>query len=148
MSEGEQPIPGDEEQAPQSEEELRARIDEGLRKVRVQDVLLESIVTIVNLTARRIAKEDERDLAQAHVGIEAVRAVIGLLEPEAQAQVRDALSELQILYARAAGGEGEAAPSEQATEAGEEAPEAPPASTPGPEPDRPPPGLWVPPGSG
>jgi hypothetical protein len=152
MSEGEQPIPGDEEQAPQSEEELRARIEEGLRKVRVQDVLLESIVTIVNLTARRIAKEDERDLAQAHVGIEAVRAVIDLLEPEAQAQVRDALSELQILYARAAGGEGEAAPEgpapSTAPDGGEEAPDGPPAGTPGPGSDRPPPGLWVPPGSG
>src|SRR3954465_7783447 len=89
---------------PESEEELRARIEEGLRKVRVQDVLLESVVTIVNLTARRIAKEDERDLEQARVGVEAIKAVIDLLEPEAQAQVRNALSELQVLYARAVEG--------------------------------------------
>ena len=139
------------QEAPQTEEELRARIEEGLRKVRVQDVLLESIVTLVNLTARRIAKDDERDLEQARVGIEAVRAVIGLLEPEAQAQVRDALSELQMLYARAAGGPeaggGDQAESGGPADAGEGAPQAPAPGGPGPGPERPPPGLWVPPGS-
>ncbi len=124
-----------------SEEELRERIEEGLRKVRVQDVLLESVVTLINLTARRIGKPDERDLDQARVGIEAVRAVVGLLEPEPQAQVRDALSELQMLYARHSGGdEGAGGP-----QSPEPAPEAPPASgkpkSPGDS------GLWVPPGS-
>ena len=48
----------------------------------VEDVLLQSVVSILNLTARRIAKEDERDLEQAQVGIDAVRALIDLLEPE------------------------------------------------------------------
>ena len=57
------------------EAELRRRIEEGLRDVRMQDVLLESVVTIVNLTARRIGKEDERDLEQARIGIEAVRSL-------------------------------------------------------------------------
>jgi hypothetical protein len=128
-----------------SEEELRERIEEGLRKVRVQDVLLESVVTIINLTARRIGKEDERDLDQAKVGIDAVRALVELLEPEPQAQVKNALSELQMLYAQHARGGG-AAP-----EGGEggEPPSPGGASEPGQErrEGEPPPGLWVPPGS-
>jgi hypothetical protein len=128
-----------------SEEELRARIEEGLRKVRVQDVLLESVVTIINLTARRIGKDDERDLDQARVGIDAVRALVELLEPEPQAQVRNALSELQMLYARHAGeGEAPSGPSE-----GGEGPPSEPSGEPGsgrPK-GEPPPGLWVPPGS-
>ena len=70
---------GAEQPAEPTEEELRAQIEEGLRKVRVEDVLLESVVTILNLTARRIAKEDERDLDQARLGIEAVRALVDLL---------------------------------------------------------------------
>ena len=82
-------------QAQPSEEELRAALEEQLRQVRVQDLLLESVASIVNLTARRIAKEDERDLEQARVGIEAVRAVVDLLEPEPAKAVREALSELQ-----------------------------------------------------
>ena len=83
-----------------SQEELRARIEEQLRKVRVQDLLLESVVSVINLTARRIAKEDERDLEQARVGIEAVRALVDLLDAEPAKQVRSALSEVQMLYAQ------------------------------------------------
>ena len=60
------------------------------------------MVSLLNLTARRIAKEDERDLEQARVGIEAVRAVVDLLDAEPAKQVRSALSELQVLYAKQA----------------------------------------------
>src|SRR5881396_2416217 len=93
-----------------NDEELRAQIEEQLRKVRVQDLLLESVVSVLNLSARRIAKEDERDLEQARVGIEAVRAVIGLLDSEPAAQVRSALAEVQMLYAKEAGAAGEPGP--------------------------------------
>src|SRR6266545_6171197 len=85
-----------------NEEEMRRRIEEQLRKVRVQDLLLESVASVLNLTARRIAKEDERDLEQARVGIEAVRAWVELLPEEPATQIRNALSELQVLYANAA----------------------------------------------
>ena len=44
------------------------------RSVRVEDVVLQSVVSILNLSARRIAKDDERDLDQAKVGIDAARA--------------------------------------------------------------------------
>ena len=133
MSDDETPLePGAEPEEAADEAELRRRIEEGLRDVRVQDVLLESVVTFINLTARRIGKADERDLEQARVGIEAVRSLVGLLEPEPQAQVRDALSELQMLYAQHAGGDDA----------------APPADEPQSEPERPQgPGLWTPPGA-
>jgi hypothetical protein len=92
-------------EAPQpTEEELRAALEQQMREVRVEDVLLQSVASLVNLSARRIAKEDERDLNQARIGIEAVRAVVDLLPDEAQGQVRNALSELQTLYAQTAGG--------------------------------------------
>ena len=142
-----EPAPGGGEQAP-SEEELRKRIEEGLREVRVQDVLLESVVTLINLTARRIGKDDERDLEQARIGIEAVRSLVGLLEPEPRGQVQNALSELQMLYARHAGGEGGGegpADGGAGPAGGGEGPgggEAPKRGK-----GEPPPGLWVPPGS-
>jgi hypothetical protein len=124
-----------------SEEEIRARIDEQLRKVRVQDLLLESVVSVINLSARRIAKEDERDLEQARVGIEAVRAVVGLLDDEPAGQVRDALSQVQMLYAQHAEG-APAAPGE--------GPESPPGGAEAPSQERaqgPPSRLWTPPGT-
>ena len=122
-SEGEQPTP--------EQEELQRRLEEQLRRIRVQDLLLESTVSILNLAARRISKPDERDLEQGRIGIEAVRAVLDLLDDGPREQVREALSQVQMLYAREAKGGGEA-PSE---------------------PDEPPPtgerpsGLWTPPGT-
>src|SRR3954451_966571 len=124
------------------EEELRQRVEEQLRKVRVQDLLLESVAGIVNLTARRIAKEDERDLEQARIGIDAVRAVVDLLEPEPGKAVREALSELQVLYAReTAAAEAPEGGDDEAPEEGEEPPPPPRQQRPG----EPPPRLWTPP---
>jgi hypothetical protein len=124
-----------------TQEELREQLEEQLRKVRVQDLLLESVVSVINLTARRIAKEDERDLEQARVGIEAVRAVVDLLDDEPAKQVRGALSEIQVLYARHA----EGAPPEP--EAGTASPPPGDETPPDKGPQRGPSRLWTPPGS-
>jgi hypothetical protein len=124
-----------------SQEELREQLEEQLRKVRVQDLLLESVVSLINLSARRIAKDDERDLEQARVGIEAVRAVVDFLDDEPAKQVRSALSEIQVLYAKHAGeGPGEPERGGQAPPSG---PQGPPAESGGRGPSR----LWTPPGS-
>jgi hypothetical protein len=88
-----------------SEEELRAQLEEEIRKVRVEDVVLQSAVSILNLSARRIAIDEERDLAQAKVGIDAARALTDLVKAEAQPQLRQAISELQVLYAKHTGEE-------------------------------------------
>jgi hypothetical protein len=101
-----------------TEEELRAQLEEEIRNVTVEDVVLQSVVSILNLSARRIAKDDERDLDQAKVGIEAGRALVDLVKPEAQPQLRQAISELQLLYAKHAGEEGgsESAPEQGSSE--------------------------------
>jgi hypothetical protein len=131
-----------------SEEELRARLEEQLRRVRVQDLLVESAASIINLSARRIAKADERDLEQGRIGIEAVSRLIDLIEGEVAGQIRSALSELQLLYARESqgGGEGGEGGSGEGGGAGG------PGGSGGEEPPRRPPssggggtsGLWVP----
>ena len=127
------PEPGDPAAAPPDQEELQRRLEQQLREIRVQDLLLESVASILNLSARRIGKEDERDLEQARVGIEAVRAVVDLLDEGPREQVREALSQVQMLYAREAGGGGQPPPSEPGSE--------PQGGRRGPEP---PPGLWTP----
>ena len=125
-------IPPDAEGQQPDQEELQRRLEEQIKKVRVQDLLLESVASILNLSARRIGKEDERDLEQARVGIEAVRAVLELIDPEPREQVREALSQVQMLYAREAGGGDQ----EQDAEPGPQSP-----------PEERPSGLWTPPGT-
>src|SRR6185312_1578575 len=101
-SEG-QPSEGQPSEGQPSEEELRAQLEDEIRRVRVEDVILQSVVSILNLSARRIAKDDERDLEQAKIGIDAGSALVELVNPEAQPQLRQAISELQVLYAKHAG---------------------------------------------
>jgi hypothetical protein len=131
--------PPPQEQSDQpSEEELRAQLEEQLRQVRVEDLLVESAASIVNLTVRRIAKPDEQDLEQARVGIEAVRGLVDLVEGEVAGQIRSALSDLQLLYARASKGEPLDGPPQESPEAPADQPQAAPPS------QQPPPKLWTP----
>jgi hypothetical protein len=150
----EESSPGEGEAGRQpTEEEVRARLEEEVRNLRVQDILLQSVVSMINLSSRRIAKEDERDLDQARLGIDAVRALVDLLEPEPAAQVRRALDELQMGYARVAGdGEAQGPPPEGGGESGGSGEQGTGQAEPGGGESgsgerKPPPGLWTP-GSG
>jgi hypothetical protein len=96
-----------------SEQELRAAYEAELKKIRVEHVLLEQAVTLVNLGMRRTGMapgtEDERDLGQVRMAIDGVRAVMPLVEqaaPEQAQPIRDALSQLQLAYVRLGGGQG------------------------------------------
>ena len=117
QQQGAEGAPQEEGEAP-SEEELRAQLEDEIRRVRIEDVVLQSAVSILNLSARRIAIDEERDLEQAKVGIDAANALVEHIKPEAQGQLRQAISELQLLYAKHAG-EGdvpEEEPSERPTQ--------------------------------
>jgi hypothetical protein len=81
-------------------EEMKARLEEEMRTIRVEDLILQSTVSILSLAARRIAKDDERDLEQGKAGIDASKALLDFLPDDAAGQVREAVSELQLLYAK------------------------------------------------
>jgi hypothetical protein len=95
-----------------SEEELRAAYEAELKQIRVEQILFEQVVTLVNLGMRKTGMapgtEDERDLGQVRIAIEGVRALTPLLEqaaPEQAQPIRDALSQLQLAFVRLGGGE-------------------------------------------
>lgn len=131
-----------------SEEELRAAYEAEIKKIRVEQILLEQVVSIINLGMRRTGltpgTEDERDVVQVRVAIEAVRALLPLLErtaPTQAGQIRDALSQLQLAFVRlggAAGPQSEPGAAEPGA-AGSEGP-VPAASAPDPAPGSPRPG--------
>jgi hypothetical protein len=104
-----------EPQAPTpEEEELRRQMEEEIRKVRMEDLVLQSAVSLLNLAARRIGKEDERNLEQARVGIDAAEALSEFSPEEARPQIAQAVSELKLAYAKEADGgsdEGDDSPS-------------------------------------
>ncbi|HEX4806078.1 MAG TPA: DUF1844 domain-containing protein [Conexibacter sp.] len=100
-----------EEPGQPTEEEMRAALEEELKRVRVEQVVTEATVSILNVAVLRAGlvpgSEGERDLAQTRMGIEAVRALLPLVEQALGAEqarpIRDALSQLQMAYVRAAG---------------------------------------------
>jgi hypothetical protein len=156
-----------------SEEELRAAYEAEISKVKVEHVLLEQVVTLINLGMRRTGlvpgTESERDPVQVRLAIEAIRVLLPVLEqsaPQQIAPIREALSQLQMAYVKLGGSPGSepsepSEPSETppppASQAGPGAGEetAPPGSPP-PDPGSPPPKagdpgpaqrsgrLWVP----
>jgi hypothetical protein len=126
-----------------SEEEIRA-LEAELEKLTVDDVLLQTIVTLLNLGARKagLVEGTTADLPQVKLAIDAARALLPLLEPEHGEQlapVRDALSRLQMAYVQKSGGE---QPAAETAEGGREAPAEP--SEPGPGPAQQSGRLWVP----
>jgi hypothetical protein len=129
-----------------TEEELRAyeqqlrAYEQQLARMRVEDMLVQTVVSLINLGARKgglLASEPGGDDApseppdneQLRIAIEGARALMPVLEQAAGAegaaelkQLRDALSQLQLAYARQAG-VGASSPNESSE---------PPRETPGP----------------
>jgi hypothetical protein len=105
------------------EAELRAALEEQMRRITVQDVLIQTVVTLINLGGRRLGlagppeQAGEKDLEQARLAIEGARALVPLLPQEDLGPVRDALAQLQMAYVQ----ESQAAEGgEQAAEGGEQ----------------------------
>jgi len=105
-----------------SEDQIR----EQLRQLRIDDVLLQTVVTLINLSGRKLTVEDEKDLEQAKKGTEAARALLPLCPEEQIEPIKEALSQLQMVYVRETQGPGEEPP-------------APPEPPPPPKPD-----IWTP----
>ncbi len=99
MTEGEAQRPSDEELVRQLEEELK--------KLKVTDLLVQTLYTVSSLGYRKLSTE-ERDLDQAQLAIEALRALLPVLEGSVGEDVvrdfKQVTANLQLAYADAAKG--------------------------------------------
>jgi hypothetical protein len=146
-----------------TEQELREAYEQQIKQVRVEQILIEELITIINLGMRRTGlapgTEDERDPAQVRVAVESVRALLPLLEeiaPEHVRQIKDAVSQLQMAYVRIGGqptgpseGGGPSTPGSGRAGSGDSGTEGPQEPGPPPKPGEPGPAqrsgrLWVP----
>ncbi len=99
-----------------TEEELRA-YEEEISRITSTQLVVQAAASLLNVGGRRLGlaegTEQDRDLEQVRDAIDAVSALLPILErrmPAAQVRpLRDALSQLQMAYARLA----QAAPAEQ-----------------------------------
>ena len=125
---------GPEGQRQPTEEELRAAYEAQLRQVHVDDILVQTVLSLLNIGALRAGLtsggDADRDPAQLRSAIEGIRALLPIVESSLgkdAGPIREALSQLQMAYARQAeapapGPEGpgpETPPAPEATEQAE-----------------------------
>jgi predicted nucleic acid-binding protein len=92
------------EEGTPSDEQLVEQLEEELKKLKVSDLLVQTLYTVSSLGYRRLSEED-RDLDQARLAIEALRALLPVLEGSVSDElVRDfkqVTANLQLAYADA-----------------------------------------------
>jgi hypothetical protein len=143
-----------------SEAELRAAYEAELSRITSADMVLQATVSLLNLGARRLglvggpdpaAPEQgtpERDLEQVRDAIDAVRGLMPVVErraPQEARPLRDALSQLQMAYARESQSAAAPPPAQAPAQAVPTPPQPQPdTATPGPGPAESSGRLWVP----
>jgi hypothetical protein len=94
-----------------NEEELAQQLAEELRRLRVEDVLIQTLITISSIGYRRLGltedTKDDRDLQQAKLAIDTMTSLTPVLESVVPDDlIRDfnqSVASLQLAYAQAAG---------------------------------------------
>ncbi len=143
-----------------SEEELRAAYEAELSRITSADMVLQATVSLLNIGARRLGlvggaggsdsanpqqSDPERDLEQVRDAIDAVRGLMPVVERRAAQEarpLRDALSQLQMAYARES--QGAPPPAPEPPKAPQGPPPAKQSGQPGPGPAESSGRLWVP----
>jgi hypothetical protein len=92
----------------QPQEPTEEQLIEALRRVKVDDVLVQTVATLVNLAGQKLSVPEAKDPVEAKKAIDAARAMTPLLSDDAAAAVRDALAQVQMLYVKETGEGGEA----------------------------------------
>lgn len=94
------------EEQPKGEvdEELLRKVEEQLRELKVSDVLVQTVYTVSSLGWHKLSSTD-RDLEQAKLAIDSLRAVLPVLAdvmpPEAKRDMEQMVANMQLAYASA-----------------------------------------------
>jgi hypothetical protein len=106
----------DSEQEGLDQEALARELAEELRRLRVEDVLVNTLVHVSSIGYRRLGltedSSDERDLGQTALAIETMQALVPVLEDflpeELVSGFQEQIANLQLAYAKAAKEAGDA----------------------------------------
>ena len=96
--------------SPEEQERIARELAEEFRRLRVEDLLIQTLVTVSSIGYRRLGAtadtREDRDLDQARLAIETMRALTPVLERFVPAElIRDfnqSVANLQLAYAKAA----------------------------------------------
>ena len=123
--------------SPEDEERAARELADELKRLRVEDIVIQTLVTVSAIGYRSLGltsdTKDARDLSQARLAIDTMTALTPVLEkvvpPELVRDFNSSVANLQLAYAGVAAEEtaaGEAAPDEPVEEPRSKASEQPP----------------------
>jgi hypothetical protein len=92
------------------QEEIARQLAEELRKLTVEDILVNTLIQVSSIGYRRLGltpdTKEDRDLVQSRLAIDTMRALLpvleGFLPEELVAGFKEQIANLQLAYARAA----------------------------------------------
>ena len=98
----------------ENEEQVARELADELRRLRIEDALIQTLITISSIGYRRLGltedTRDDRDLQQAKLAIDAMAALTPVLESVVPEElIRDfnqSVASMQLAYAQAAAGKG------------------------------------------
>jgi hypothetical protein len=73
---------------------------EALKQIKTEDVVVQTVATLVNLAGQKLSVEGAKDPAEAKKAIDAARHMLPLVPEEAKAPIQNALDQIQMLYVR------------------------------------------------
>lgn len=95
---------GEEQKPPPSEQELAEQLREELQRLKVSDLLIQTLYTVSSLGYHKLGQE-QRDLEQARLAIESLRALLpvlkGAVPDEVHRDFTQVVSNMQLAYADA-----------------------------------------------
>ena len=93
-----------------STEPTEEQLLEALRQIKTEDVVVQTVATLVNLAGQKLSVEGAKDPEEAKRAIDAARHMLPLVPDEAATAVQNALDQIQMLYVK------ESSPSSQQDE--------------------------------
>ena len=73
---------------------------DALRQIKTEDVVVQTVATLVNLAGQKLSVEGAKDPAEAKNAIDAARHMLPLVPDEARTPVQNALDQIQMLYVK------------------------------------------------
>ena len=83
-----------------STEPTEEQLLEALRQITTEDVVVQTVATLVNLAGQKLSVEGAKDPEEAKRAIDAARHMLPLVPEEATAPIQNALDQIQMLYVR------------------------------------------------
>ncbi len=73
---------------------------DALRQIKTEDVVVQTVATLVNLAGQKLSVEGAKDPEEAKKAIDAARHMLPLVPEEAKAPVQNALDQVQMIYVK------------------------------------------------